>query len=56
MLGAFAKTGLIESGQSETVTLEMAVEDMASYDYANHAAWVLEAGDYQLSARTDQRG
>lgn len=31
----------------------MAVEDMASYDYANHAAWVLEAGDYQLSERTD---
>lgn len=53
VLGAFAKTGLLEPGQSENVTLELAVEDMASYDYAEHKAWVLEAGDYTLSLRTD---
>ena len=31
-LGAFAKTGLLEPGDSETVTLTMDVDDLASYD------------------------
>ncbi|HEY0215576.1 MAG TPA: glycoside hydrolase family 3 C-terminal domain-containing protein, partial [Cellulomonas sp.] len=33
VLGDFAKTGLIEPGATEQVTLELPVEDMASYDY-----------------------
>lgn len=53
VLGGFAKTGVIEPGQSETVTIELPVEDMASYDYKTNKAWVLEKGDYQLSLRTD---
>ncbi|WP_454049784.1 glycoside hydrolase family 3 C-terminal domain-containing protein [Cellulomonas sp. Marseille-Q8402] len=53
VLGDFAKTGVIEPGATESVTLELAVEDMASYDYADAAAYVLEAGDYSLSVRTD---
>lgn len=53
VLGAFDKTGLIEPGKSETLTLEVAVEDMASYDYQGAKAYVLEAGDYTLSVRTD---
>jgi beta-glucosidase len=53
VLGDFAKTGVIEPGASESVTLEIAVEDMASYDYVDAAAYVLEAGDYTLSVRTD---
>ncbi|MGI6879737.1 glycoside hydrolase family 3 C-terminal domain-containing protein [Microbacterium sp. gxy059] len=53
VLGDFAKTGTLEPGQSETVTLSLAVEDMASYDYEDERAYVLEAGDYALSLRTD---
>lgn len=53
VLGDFAKTGVIEPGASESVTLELAVEDMASYDYLGEQAYVLEAGDYAISVRTD---
>ncbi|PKQ25911.1 MAG: beta-glucosidase [Actinobacteria bacterium HGW-Actinobacteria-4] len=53
VLGGFAKTGVIEPGATESVTIELAVEDMASYDYLNNRAYVLEAGDYVLSVRTD---
>ncbi|WP_246169568.1 glycoside hydrolase family 3 C-terminal domain-containing protein [Actinotalea subterranea] len=53
VLGGFAKTGVIEPGASEQVTIELAVEDMASYDHLDAAAYVLEAGDYTLSVRTD---
>lgn len=53
VLGGFAKTGLIEPGASDTVTIELAVEDMASYDHLGERAYVLEAGDYLLSLRTD---
>lgn len=53
VLGDFAKTGLLEPGASETVTLTIAVEDMASYDYKNAKAYVLEAGDYDITIQTD---
>ena len=52
VLADFAKTGLLEPGQSQTVTLSFAKEDMASYDYsgvkAQGGAYVLEAGDYEV--------
>jgi len=53
VLGAFAKTKLLNAGESETVTLKMAVEDMASYDYKNAKAYVLEKGVYQLLIQND---
>jgi len=53
VLGAFEKTDVIEPGASEVVTLTLAVEDMASYDYRDNRAYVLEAGDYDLTLRTD---
>lgn len=53
VLGGFAKTGLLEPGASETVTIDIAVEDMASYDHLNNKAYVLEAGDYDITLRTD---
>ncbi|HIY67669.1 MAG TPA: glycoside hydrolase family 3 C-terminal domain-containing protein [Candidatus Agrococcus pullicola] len=53
VLGGFAKTGVIEPGASETVTITLAVEDMASYDYEGARGYVLEAGDYELTLRTD---
>jgi beta-glucosidase len=53
VLGAFAKTGVIEPGASETVTLTFDVEDMASYDEKDAKAYVLDAGDYVITAQTD---
>jgi len=53
VLGGFAKTGTIEPGATESVTITMAVEDMASYDYLNERAYVLEAGDYDITVQTD---
>jgi beta-glucosidase len=53
VLGAFAKTGLIAPGASESVTLTLAVEDMASYDYVTAKAYVLEEGDYAITIQTD---
>lgn len=49
----FAKTGLLEPGESETVTVTFAAEEMASYDYLNEKAYVLEAGQYLLSINKD---
>ena len=45
----FAKTGLLEPGTSETVTVSFALEEMASYDYLDEEAYVLEAGEYIIS-------
>lgn len=53
VLGDFAKTGVIEPGASESVTLELPVEDMASYDHLGKQAYVLEAGDYRITVRTN---
>ncbi len=52
-LVAFEKTGMLEPGASETVTVTFAVEDMASYDADNAKAYVLEKGDYLISIRED---
>lgn len=57
-LGDYAKTQILEPGESEQVTLSFDVADMASYDAydANtngFAGYELEAGDYELSLRTD---
>ena len=57
-LVAFAKTGLIEPGQSEDVTLGFGARDMASYDYldANQngfKGWELEEGEYLVQLRRD---
>ena len=52
-LGGYAKTSELAPGESETVTVTYAVQDMASWDTAAGGAYVLEAGDYGISARTD---
>lgn len=53
VLGAFAKTKELKPGESDTVTLTMDYDDMASYDYKTEKAYVLSAGDYRLSLRSD---
>lgn len=51
VLGGYGKTGVIEPGQSETLTLKISVNDMKSYDDAGKiadASWVLEKGVYSF--------
>lgn len=46
VLAAFGKTGLLAPGASETVTLTVQEDELASYDYKNNGCYVLEGGDY----------
>ncbi len=50
---AFDKTSTLEPGASEVITITFDLEDMASYDYQTAEAYVLEAGDYGISIRSD---
>ena len=49
----FAKTDLLQPGESQTVTVTFSIEDMASYDENNAEAYVLEKGDYVISINSD---
>ena len=52
VLSGFGKTGILQPGESETVTISFTYEDMASYDYtgvkAQGGAYVLEQGEYEI--------
>lgn len=48
-LAAFGKTGLIEAGASEKISLSFDMKDLASYDEET-ASYILEAGDYTVRA------
>ena len=50
---AFGKTDTLQPGESETVSISIAVEDMASYDHKNEKAYILEAGKYEISINKD---
>lgn len=50
---AFEKTGILEPGASETVTIRFDKEEMASYDMSNTGCYVLEQGDYVISVNSD---
>jgi len=52
-LADFAKTKLLQPGESEIVELTFAVEEMASYDYKNNKCYVLDSGDYTITVQTD---
>ncbi len=53
----FGKTDIVDPGKEASVTITFALEDMASYDYsgvkADGGAYVLEAGEYDISLRSD---
>ena len=53
----FEKTQLLEPGASETISFEIEKEELASYDAegikATDGGYVLEAGEYSISIRTD---
>ena len=46
-LKAFAKTRLLQAGESENITMSMQVRDLASFDEAG-SQWLVDAGTYRL--------
>lgn len=52
-LVGFGKTGVIEVGKDETVTVTLNVKDFISYDDVVAKTYILEAGDYYITAATD---
>lgn len=57
-LAAFQKTRLLETGESQSIVLSFAVENMASYDdlgKVQESAYVLEAGAYHFYAGVSVR-
>ena len=49
----YEKTGMLEPGKSETVTITFDKEDMAAYDESGTGCYVLEAGEYIISAKAN---
>jgi beta-glucosidase len=49
----FAKTDVINPGESQTVTISFHQEDMASFDTYGEGCYVLEAGDYEIKIMSD---
>ncbi len=54
----FAKTDILEPGESEIVEIQFVAQDMASFDYNdannnNYEGYELEAGDYIITANRD---
>lgn len=58
-LCGFAKTGLLQPGETERLTVTIPVDSLASYDDSgvtgHRYCWLLEAGDYRFYVGTDVR-
>ena len=52
-LVCYSKTGMLEPGASETVSVSFDLEDMASFDEKGAGCYVLEKGDYTISIKSD---
>lgn len=52
-LVGFTKTGILEPGDSQTVTVYVDKRDMASYDTYGAGTYILDEGTYYLTAATD---
>lgn len=50
---AFDKTDMIAPGESQVLTVSFNIEEMASYDMDGVGGYVLEAGDYKISIRSN---
>ncbi len=49
----FGKTDILAPGASETLTIEVQKRDLASYDAYGAKTYILDAGDYYLTAAKD---
>lgn len=49
----FAKTDLLEPGESQTLEISFDYEDMAAYDDTTNKSYVLEHGDYEITLNND---
>ena len=56
VLGGFAKTGMLEKGASETVTIEIKKDYFSSYDYVTEKAYLLDEGEYKFYLASDELG
>ena len=45
----FEKTQLLNPGQSQTITMNVDLANLASYDYTNAKTYILDAGDYYFA-------
>ena len=52
-LVGFAKTQLLEPGESQTVEIVFEESQLASYDYLGAKTWILDAGTYYVTAAGD---
>ena len=49
----FGKTGILQPGASETVKINVEKRDLAAYDAYGAGTYILDAGNYYLTAATD---
>lgn len=52
-LVGYTKTGVIEPGKSQTVTVTVSAEDFKTYDAEGEQTYIIEKGDYYLTVATD---
>ncbi len=52
-LVGFDKTEILEPGQSETLTIEVDGDNVASYDAYGYGTYIMDAGDYHFTVATD---
>ncbi|MGO4892749.1 glycoside hydrolase family 3 C-terminal domain-containing protein [Flavobacterium sp. W21_SRS_FM6] len=53
-LRAFAKTTLLQPGESEVLSFELSARDLSSFDQ-EHNMWLAQSGEYVLKAGTSSR-
>ena len=52
-LCGFGKTGILDPGASQTLTVTVDRRDLAAYDAYGKGTYILDAGDYYLTVATD---